>query len=71
MKNFLENGEWARSQKKDKTERVAGLGRRTREEIVKWNQTTALRFQAVGGGASDIPVRYPRPPFGGERRHRK
>ena len=30
---------------KDKTERVAGLGRRTREEIAKWNQMTALRFQ--------------------------
>ena len=30
---------------KDKTERVTGLGRRTREEIAKWNQMTALRFQ--------------------------
>ena len=29
---------------KDKTEKVTGLGRRTREEIVKWNQMTALRF---------------------------
>ena len=29
-------------QKKDKIERVTGLGRRTREEIAKWNQTTAL-----------------------------
>ena len=38
---------------KDKTERVLGLGRRTREDIVKQNQMTALRFQAgvgVGGG---------------------
>ena len=26
----------------DKTERVTGLGRRTREEIAKWNQMTAL-----------------------------
>ena len=34
--------------KKDKTERVTGLGRRTREEIVKWNQMTALRFQTGG-----------------------
>ena len=33
------------AEKKDKTERVTGLGRRTREEIVKWNQMTALRFQ--------------------------
>ena len=32
---------------KDKTERVTGLGRRTREEI-KWNQMTALRFQTRG-----------------------
>ena len=34
--------------KKDKTERVTGLGRKTREEIVKWNQMTALRFQTGG-----------------------
>ena len=27
------------------TERVTGLGRRTREEIAKWNKMTALRFQ--------------------------
>ena len=33
---------------KDKTERVRGLGRRTREEIVKRNQMTALRFQTGG-----------------------
>ena len=30
---------------KDKTKRVTGLGRKTREEIVKWNQMTVLRFQ--------------------------
>ena len=30
---------------KNKAERVLGLIRRTREEIVKWNQMTALRFQ--------------------------
>ena len=35
-------------QKKDKIERVTGLGRRTREEIAKWNQMTALRFQTGG-----------------------
>ena len=40
--------------KKKKTKRVTGRGRRTREEIVKWNQMTALRFQA-GGETSDIP----------------
>ena len=44
---------------KDKTERVTGLGRRTREEIAKWNQMTALRFQTWGN------IRHPRPPFGG------
>ena len=33
---------------KDKTERVTGLGRKTREEIAKWNQMTALRFQTGG-----------------------
>ena len=40
--------ERASMQKKDKTERVTGLGRRTREEIAKWNQMTALRFQTMG-----------------------
>ena len=39
--------------KKNKTERAAGLGRRTKEETVKWNQMTALRFQ-TGGKTSDI-----------------
>ena len=33
---------------KDKIERVIGLGRRTGEEIVKWSQMTALRFQTGG-----------------------
>ena len=47
----------SRQKKKVKTERVLGLGRRTREEIVKWNQMTALKFYTGG--------RHPRPPFGG------
>ena len=38
------SGEWASRQKKDKTERVIGLGRGTGEGIVKLNQITALRF---------------------------
>ena len=33
---------------KDKTEKVTGLGRGTRQEIAKWNQMTALRFQTGG-----------------------
>ena len=55
------SGEWASRQKKkeDKTERITGLGRKTREEIVKWNQITALIFQTGGD------IRYTRPPFGG------
>ena len=45
--------ERASRQKKDKRERVTGLGRRTREEIAKWNQMTA---QIPGRGkTSDIP----------------
>ena len=31
-----------------KTERATELKRRTREETVKWNQMTALRFQKGG-----------------------
>ena len=61
MKNFPErvqrNGPAGR--KKDKTERVIGPSRRTREEIVKWNQMTALRFQTGGD------IRHPWPHFGG------
>ena len=60
MKDFLkkvqENGPAGR--KKKKTERVTGLGRNSREEIVKWNQITALRFQTGGD------IRHPRPPVG-------
>ena len=41
------------AEKKDKTERVTGLGRRTRDELVKWNQMTALRSKR--GETSDIP----------------
>ena len=51
MKNFLGEKKFRRKGKqaeRDKTERVTGLGRRTREEIAKWNQMTALRFQTGG-----------------------
>ena len=41
-KKFSRKGQQAQN---DKTERVTGLGRRTSEEIAKWNQMTALRFQ--------------------------
>ena len=62
------SGEWAsRQKKKDKTERVTGLGKKktkkTRDEIGKWNQMTAMRFQTKGGVGRDN--RYPRSPFGG------
>ena len=43
------------AEKKDKTERVIRLGRRTREGIVKWNQMTALRFQ-TGGRHQTFPA---------------
>ena len=39
---------------KDKTERAIELGGRTREEIAKWNQMTALRFQT--GGRHQTPT---------------
>ena len=41
-------GQQEEERKKYKRERVTGLGRRTREEIVKWNQRRALRFQTEG-----------------------
>ena len=49
MKNFLEKVQKkGPACRKNKIERVTGLGRRTREEIAKWNQMTALRFQTGG-----------------------
>ena len=61
--NEEKSGGWASRQKKDKTERAIGVGRRTWEEIVKWTWMRALRFQTrvcVGEGwggreTSDIP----------------
>ena len=44
---------WPAGRKKDRTESATGHGRGTREEIVKWNQMTALKFQR--GETSDIP----------------
>ena len=41
--------------KEEKAERLTGLGRRTREGIVKWNQMTALRFQ-TGGRHQTFPA---------------
>ena len=34
--------------RKDATKRITELGRRTTEEIVKWDQMTALRLQTEG-----------------------
>ena len=50
MKNFLEKvkKKGPAGRKKDKTERVTGLGRKKREKIAKWIQMTALRFQTGG-----------------------
>ena len=45
LKKFRRLGQQA---EKDKTERVTGLGRKTREKIAKRNQMTALRFQTGG-----------------------
>ena len=59
LKKFRRKGQQAEN---DKTDRVTRLGRRTREEIAKWNQMTALRFRTGGGD-----IRHPRPPFGGHR----
>ena len=36
------------AKKKIRQKKVTGLGRKTREETVKWNQMTALRFQTGG-----------------------
>ena len=63
LEKVQENRPAGRKKKEeDKIERVTGLGRKTREEIVKWNQMTGLRFQ-TGGETSDIPGS----PSGGRR----
>ena len=46
-KKFRRMGQQA---EKDKTERATGPGRKTRQEIIKWNQMMALRLQAGGRG---------------------
>ena len=51
-----------RQSKKDKTERVIVLGRRTRQKILKWKQMTALRFQTGGD------IRHPWPPLRGHHK---
>ena len=65
------NGNWGKKRyqenapkaEKDKTERSTGLGRRTRDEILKSGiKLATLRFQ-IEGGTSEIP----RPPFGGPK----
>ena len=43
------------AEKQNKTERVTGPGRRTRGEIVKWNQMTAVWFQTGWRHQTDIP----------------
>ena len=61
LKNFLEKVQKKGPASRKRSDRmVTGLGRRTREEIAKWNQMTALRFQT--GGRS----RHPRPPCGAQ-----
>ena len=57
MKNILEKVQENRpagGRKKDKAERLTGLGRRAREEIVKWNQMTGPEI-SDRGETSDIP----------------
>ena len=61
LKNFLEKKvrrmgqqKRKRKEKKDKTNRVTGYYRRTREEIVQWNQMTSLRLQTGVWGGGDI-----------------
>ena len=61
-KKVTRTGQYAETKKKeDKTERTMREGRETREETVKWNQMTALRFQVED-------IRHPQPPFGRRKR---
>ena len=43
------------AEKKIRQKELTGLSRRTREEIAKWHQMTALRFQ-IGGRHQTCPA---------------
>ena len=50
------SGEWASRKKNDKTERVAGLGRRTREEIyVESNDSPEIPDRGETSGIPGLP----------------
>ena len=52
-KTSQENGpvqKTKQNNEEDKTEKATGVGRSTREETVKWNQMTVMRFQTGRGG---------------------
>ena len=54
----MRSGEWAKKQKRMR-ERTTGLGRRTKEEIEKWDKTDSTEIPDGGD------IRNPQPPFGG------
>ena len=61
-KKSKENGPVGRKktkEKNDNAEKAMGVGRRTTEERVNWNQMTTLRFQTRGRHQTS------RAPFGG------
>ena len=60
LKSFL--GKSQNNGQEDKTQRVMEVGRRTREEIVKWNQRTALRFQTGGRHQTSLTSLRGHPP---------
>ena len=53
LKNLLEKKKVGRmgqqTEKKIRHKKLKGIGRKTREEIVKWNQMTTPRFPGTGG----------------------
>ena len=61
LKNFLEKVEISQqAEKKDKTERVTGLVRKTRDSKVESNDSPEIPDRG--------DIRHPRPPFGTENR---
>ena len=64
LKNFLEKVQENGPVGRKKTERVTGLGRKTRDSKVESNVSPEIPDRGGGKGGEREDIRHPRPPFG-------